>query len=121
MGYGTAIGLVAAGALATQITVSPSRVMLIDLGVGGGALIGAAVASPLIFDNVTEAKTRGWLSATLGGSVAGGVLGWWLTRDGASLKRPAWLRWAPEAGVIGASATPRGQAPVLGLKWSGAM
>ena len=38
-GYGTAVGLIAAGALATQVTVSPSRVLLVDVGVGGGALI----------------------------------------------------------------------------------
>src|ERR1019366_4530472 len=69
MGYGSAIGLVGAGFLATQVTVSPSRVLLIDLGAGGGALVGAAAASPLIFQdqtifpnpNQTQDKTRGWL------------------------------------------------------------
>ncbi len=70
-----------AGALATRVTTSPSRVLLVDLGVGGGALLGAAAASPLIFQNITKEDTRGWLSATIGGSLAGGALAWYLTRD----------------------------------------
>src|SRR5207247_318521 len=58
MGYGAAIGLVSAGLIATRVQTSPSRMMLVDLGVGLGALAGAAAASPLIFENVTEGKTR---------------------------------------------------------------
>ena len=56
MGYGTAIGLVAAGALATQITVSPSRVMLIDLGVGGARSSGQP--SPARSSSTTSPKPR---------------------------------------------------------------
>ena len=48
---------VGAGTLATQVTLSPSRVLLIDLGAGGGALVGAAAASPLIFQQGSFSRT----------------------------------------------------------------
>ena len=110
----------AAGALATRVTVSPSRVLLIDLGVSGGALLGAAATSPLLFQNLehpTESNTRISLSATIAGSVLGGVLAWWLTRDtpGGQAKIPGW----PTAGVIGASPTRAGSTPVYGIGWGG--
>ncbi len=120
MGYGTAAGLLAAGALATQVSASPSRVLLIDVGVGGGALLGAAAASPLIFQNATPGNTRGWLSATLAGSVLGGVGAWWLTRDVGAAKAASWLPpGRPVAGVIGTSATKSGGVPVYGVGWGG--
>ena len=119
-GYGTAIGLVAAGVLATQVTVSPSRVLLIDLGVGGGALLGAAIGSPLIFRDITEPRTRAWLATSIGCSLAGGVAAWWLTRESAPAKRTTWLYGTPSVGVLGASETPRGPAPIYGVSWSGA-
>jgi hypothetical protein len=120
MGYGTAAGLLAAGALATRVTTSPSRMLLIDVGVGGGALLGAAAASPLIFQNVTKEGTRGWLTATLSGSVLGGALAWYLTRD--SAPKVAWLPpGLPTAGVIGTSVSPSGNKPILGIGWGGSM
>ena len=69
-GYGTAIGLVAGGTLATFVQVSPSRVLLIDLGAGLGAAAGAAAGSPLVFEDVTQDKTRGFVAATAGGMLA---------------------------------------------------
>jgi hypothetical protein len=135
MGYGSAIGMVAAGVLATRVHVSPSRVLLIDVGAGGGALLGAAAASPLIVENQTPAKTRGWMAATLAGSVAGGLATWWLTRDvtaagdsdHARTDGPARglgasgfpLAGSPTFGVIGSTPTPRGSSPVYGLAWTG--
>ncbi len=120
MGYGTAAGLLAAGALATRVTTSPSRVLLVDVGVGGGALLGAAAASPLIFKNITKEDTRGWLSATIGGSILGGALAWYLTRD--SVPKLAWLPPGyPTAGVLGESVSPRGNRPIFGIGWGGAM
>jgi hypothetical protein len=117
MGYGSAVGLVSAGALATLVTVSPSRVLLIDVGAGGGALLGAAAGSPLIFKSQTEGNTRAWLSATLGGSVVGGLAGWWLTRDSGRASS-SWRFGTPSAGVIGASPTRGGSTPVYGVAWS---
>jgi hypothetical protein len=120
MGYGAAIGVLAAGALATRVTVSPSRVLLVDLGVGGGALLGAAAASPLVFQNATPANTRGWLSATLAGSAVGGVAAWWLTRDGTPAGAASWLDHSrPLAGILGISATREGGTPIYGAGWSG--
>jgi hypothetical protein len=127
MGYGSAIGVIGAGFLATQLTLSPSRVLLIDLGAGGGALVGAAAASPLIFQNpsANQGKTRGWLSATLGGSLVGGGVAWWLTRHldapggprGTGLGIPG----TPSAGVIGTSVARGGETPIYGVSWGGAM
>jgi hypothetical protein len=116
MGYGAAIGLVAAEALATQVTASPSRVLLIDVGVGGGALVGAAAASPLIFQDLTETKTRWWVAATMAGGLAGGGVAWFLTRDAWSTKT-SWNLGLPMAGVIGASATRTGAVPAYGIGW----
>ncbi len=133
MGYGSAIGLIGAGFLATQVTVSPSRVLLIDLGVGGGALVGAAAASPLIFQqgsffqdpNQGQPGKRAWLSATLGGSLVGGGLAWWLTRNVDKQGPPhtvgLGLPGMPSAGIIGSSQTRGGDAPVYGVSWGGAL
>jgi len=97
-GYGSAIGLALGGALATFAHVSPSRVLLIDLGAGLGAAAGAAAASPLVFENVTEAKTRGFVSATFAGTIAGGLVGYWLTREKAPRRA---LHVVPYAGTNG--------------------
>lgn len=119
MGYGAAIGLVGAGALATFIDVSPSRVLLIDMGAGLGALAGAAAASPLVFEKVTEGDSRGFVAATAGGAVAGGVLVWFLTRNAPVSKTTTWNYGTPVAGVIGSSATPTGPSPAYGAGWQG--
>lgn len=120
MGYGAAIGLVGAGVLATQVSLSPSRMLLIDVGAGGGALLGAAAASPLIvLENQTEANVRGWISATVAGSLVGGGLAWWLTRDRHPDPKASFLKWGtPSAGLIGASATPTGWQPAYGISWA---
>jgi hypothetical protein len=121
MGVGAAIGLAGAGLLATQVTISPSRVLLIDLGVGGGALVGAAAASPLIFQDPTPANVRGWLSAGIAGAIGGGALAWYLTRDSgaAGTKADLHLPAPPLPGIIGESVTRNGSAPIYGLSWSG--
>jgi hypothetical protein len=121
-GFGTAIGLLGAGALATRISISPSRLLLIDLGIGGGALVGAAIASPLIFQNATPTNTRGWLTATMVGGVAGGFATWWLTRDTTPSRASSFLPpGSPIAGIIGESLTPRGSVPAYGIGWAGQM
>ena len=121
-GYGSAIGLLAAGTLATQVTASPSRLLLIDLGMGLGGLAGAAGASPLLFGEENKGRTRAFLGATLGGSLAGGTLAWLLTRNSAVTppKQASWLTTGlPTVGVIGASATSTGSVPAYGIGYNG--
>jgi hypothetical protein len=121
-GYGSAIGVLAFGTAATFVTVSPSRALLVVAGAGLGALAGAAAASPLLFENVTEQKTRAFVAATAGGTLLGGSLAWFLTRDmGKKTESASFLEdsGAPMAGVIGASATPTGSVPAYGVGWQG--
>lgn len=99
--WGTSIGLLAAGALATQVRVSPSRVFLVDLGAGLGGLAASALASPLLFEDVTPTKTRAFLGATLGGAVGGGVLAYVLTRDKAPPPLPTGFHVVPGLGPGG--------------------
>jgi hypothetical protein len=119
MGWGTGIGVLASGTIASLITVSQSRVLMIDVGLGGGALLGAAAASPLLFEHVTESSQRGWLAATVAGSLAGGATAWWLTRDGGSPKLASWIRGLPSAGIIGVTPTRTGDVPAYGVTWGG--
>lgn len=90
MGYGAGAGVLLAGALATQVQLPASRVMMIDLGASLGALTGAAAASPLLLVDESEsnghARNRIWLASVAAGTVAGGALGWWMTRPLASSK-----------------------------------
>lgn len=119
-GYGTAVGLVAGGAIATSVRVSPSRMLLVDLGAGLGAATGAAAASPLVFEEVTPAKTRGFLTATAAGALVGGTVAWLLTRarhEPAPNPKAAALGVAtlvPFGGVVGGSATREGSVPAFG-------
>jgi hypothetical protein len=115
-GYGAAVGVVGAGALATFVRVSPSRVALVDLGAALGALGGAAAASPLLFQDVTSDKNRAFLAATLGGTAVGGGLALYLTRGDRSARHAA-IPGSPTAGVIGASTTRAGTVPAYGVGW----
>ena len=119
MGWGAGIGLLASGTLASLVTVSQSRVLMVDVGLGGGALIGAAAASPLLFEHPTEASQRGWLAVTVAGSLAGGVTAWWLTRDGNAPKLASWIKGLPSAGIIGSTPTRTGDVPAYGVSWGG--
>ena len=124
MGFGAALGLLGAGVLATQVSVSPSRVLLVDLGTGGGALLGTAVTSPLLFQNIArpaESNTRASLSATVGGAVLGGALTWWLTHDSPPPKVNSLVQYAPSVGIIGESASRRGSVPIYGITVGGGL
>lgn len=122
-GYGSAIGLALGGTLATFAEVPASRMLLIDLGAGLGAAAGAAVGSPLVFEDVTHAKTRGFVGATFGGALAGGLTAWWLTRErkteGPKARAGSDLRMVPFGGAIGSSATKGGAVPAYGLGMNG--
>lgn len=83
MGYGAGLGVLLAGAAATQVQVSSSRVLFIDLSAGLGALTGAALGSPLLIfeDSLMSVKRqRAWLGLVGAGAVVGGGVGWYLTR-----------------------------------------
>lgn len=87
MGYGAGIGVITAGVLATQVKVTSSRMLLIDLAASLGALTGAAAASPLLLVDESEDPTRNrvWLASIAAGTVVGGAIGWFSTR-GAPVK-----------------------------------
>ncbi len=116
-GYGTAIGLASGLTLATFVQVSASRVMLVDLGAGLGAAAGAAIASPLVFEDVTKEKTRAFIAATAGGLVAGGTIAWLLTREHPAPPPSARQDFhvTPFGGTVGSSATREGSVPAYGL------
>ncbi|WP_394826282.1 hypothetical protein [Pendulispora albinea] len=122
-GIGSAVGVVGAGVVAALVRVSPSRVMLIDLGLGVGALAAAASASPLLFENVSENKARAFALITGAGTVVGGTLAWFLTRNMAretAGHAPSFARsLSPMGGVIGSSATPTGAVPAYGVGITG--
>jgi hypothetical protein len=83
IGYGSGIGVLLAGAAATKLKVSSSRVLFIDLAAGLGALTGAAIGSSLLIfkDEIERAnRTRTWLALVGGSAVVGGGIGWYLTR-----------------------------------------
>lgn len=85
MGFGSAIGVLGAGTLATRTKISSSRVLFIDMAAGLGALTGAAAGSPLLFvendlSSVSAPRKRAWLSVVGLGALAGGGIGWYLTR-----------------------------------------
>lgn len=85
MGYGSGIGAVLLGALATQVDVGASRVLMVDLGASLGALTGAAAASPaLLVDDEASQGVRDsvWLGSIAAGTVAGAALAFWLTESG---------------------------------------
>jgi hypothetical protein len=106
MGYGAGAGVLAAGALATQLHLTSSRVLLVDLGVALGGLAGAAAASPLVFgDGVNPARNRAWLGAIAVGAVTGGTISYFVTEPAArsAQGQPAPSAALPWAGLVGDS------------------
>ncbi|MBK8256158.1 MAG: hypothetical protein IPK82_26250 [Polyangiaceae bacterium] len=129
MGYGAAIGwLAAAGAATTRYPFAPVRILALDLGAVLGGLAGAALASPLVFDHPTSDQTRGWIGAIGGGALLGAGAALWITREPAAeaKKKSAGYKLAPgthifpelpEVGMIGQSAL---APPSLGGSQNGA-
>lgn len=106
MGYGAGIGVVVAGALATRLDVSASRVLLVDLGAALGALTGAAVAGSVLIVDAPDYKSRNrtWLASVAGGMLIGGAVAAWITREsvpGPRSNSPTAIRIQPYAGPLG--------------------
>ncbi len=91
IGYGAGIGVLAAGALATQVQVTSSRMLLIDLAASLGALTGAAAASPLLLvrEKESAARNRLWLGSIATGTVIGAGVGWLSTRGSSRSEKGA--------------------------------
>jgi hypothetical protein len=117
MGYGAALGWLAAAALAVQVRTTPLRVALVDAGVVAGGLVGAGAASPLLVGGASPGRTRAWAAITASAAVGGGVAGM-LAPRGAEPRRLAGL---PFAGVLGESRVGAKSAPILGVGWGGAI
>ena len=111
LGYGAGIGVVLAGALATQLDVEPSRVLAVDLGAGLGGLAGAAATSPFIFRERTKAGDRTFVVSTMAATVAGGLAAWLWAGSKPSPVRASNTFVAPFAGVIGESPRVAGARP----------
>lgn len=92
-GYGAGLGVLAAGALATQVKVTSSRMLLIDLSASLGAVTGAALASPLPLSlregerDSEPWRTRVWLASIGVGTIVGGGIGWLTTRSASTEER----------------------------------
>ena len=119
MGIGAISGVVLTGALARFMpSQAPSRVLLVDLSAGLGALTGAAVASPLVFgDSVGPTRNRLWLSSIALGTFVGAGIGVFTTRAPQRETRGATAEPSvvPFAGVIASSPKPDGSSvPVTG-------
>lgn len=126
IGYGSAAGVVLAGALAPIVETSPSRVLFVDLSASLGALTGAAVAAPVLLvgdegDEVSDGRRRVVVASVMGGAVLGGAIGIWMTQDAPASRSslPAYSA-RPEVGVIGMSEGSDGRlAPLYGAGVSG--
>ena len=101
IGYGAGIGVLGAGALATQVKVTSSRMLLIDLAASLGALTGAAAASPLLLVRETESagRNRVWLASIATGTVLGGGIGWLSTRSASRMEAAAHPHATPYFGM----------------------
>jgi len=129
MGYGAAVGWASTSVMALHLEPTPSRILVMDLGAVLGALGGAALGSPLLFDEPTATQQRAWLGVTAGAAVAGGTIGLlWGDEEprdshepvGPS-RPPMWSVERPVLGVIGHSpSTPRAQ-PIYGVGVAGTL
>lgn len=116
MGFGAAAGVLFAGAISTQVDLTSSRVLLLDLGLSLGALGGAALGSPfLLVDETDPLRTRLWLAAVSAGAVAGGIVTYYATDGLSEARSPApatAFRVAPFAAALPAE---RGADVTLGV------
>lgn len=116
LGYGAGAGVLIGGFLATRVDPEPTRVVMFDVGAGLGALGGAALGSPLLRRDATPNDKRGFVAATLAGSVGGATLALLATRH----RAPKLARYPlPVPTVLGFSPSPGGPVPILGATTQG--
>jgi len=127
IGYGSAAGVLLAGALAPVVDTSSSRVLFVDLSASLGALTGAAVSAPVLLvgedvgEEVSDGRRRVVFASVMGGAVLGGAIGIWMTHDDPPTRgfRPPYTA-RPEVGVIGMSEASDGTLlPLYGAGVSG--
>ena len=127
IGYGSAAGVLLAGALAPVVDTSSSRVLFVDLSASLGALTGAAVSAPVLLvgedvgDEVSDGRRRVLFASVMGGAVLGGAIGIWMTHDDPPTRgsRPPYTA-RPEVGLIGMSEASDGTLlPLYGAGVSG--
>ncbi|MDI1435167.1 hypothetical protein [Polyangium sorediatum] len=127
MGYGAGLGWLGAAALAVHWRPAANRVVGMDLGALLGGLGGAALGSPLLLDGPTETQQRAWVGMIGGMALAGGAIGWFMTKPKAEASKPGKQAHGegpgtlPVFGVIGQSQVGDRRAPVVGLSWSGTL
>ena len=123
LGYGALGGVLLGGIIGRGVEESPSRIMMMDVGVGLGALSFSAISSPLLIGETTESRERAWVLITMSGALAGGATAYWVTGSGSAssaLADPFPIPGQPLAGVIGESRRSDGTAvPAYGVGWSG--
>ncbi|MBI4701213.1 MAG: hypothetical protein HY744_08660, partial [Deltaproteobacteria bacterium] len=133
MGYGAMGGCLLAQVAAVHFRPQPLRVLAYDVGGLLGGLAGASAASPLLFDNPTQAATRAWVGATAGGIALGLGVAWYVGRGGADgeagderasgarrpIAGPLYRLTLPTPAPLGLGPAAPGRAPGLGLVWSG--
>ena len=88
LGYGAIAGVVAGGVLAHTLDGELKRLLMVDLGAGLGGVAFAAIGSPLLISERTEAKTRAWVLLSGVGVLAGGLTAYWLTSDAGTSDTP---------------------------------
>lgn len=88
MGIGMGLGVLVAGAWATQQAAIPEeRILFVDLGAVLGGMAGAALASPaLVGEEISDMENRLWLTSVAIGSLGGGLLGYAFTDSPSSAK-----------------------------------
>jgi len=129
MGYGAAVGWASTSVMALHFRPTPSRILVMDLGAVLGALGGAALSSPLLFDDPTPNQQRAWLGVTAGAAVTGGTIGllWGdeqqgVKREQASHSKPGlWSIRHPVLGVIGHSSSTGRSQPIYGVGVAGTL
>lgn len=132
MGYGAALGWASASTIALHVRPTPSRILIMDLGAVLGGLGGAALGSPLLFDEPTPNQQRAWLGITAGAAVTGGAVGLLWADDEPNDGRAT--RWPvaehepsrleirqPMLGVIGQSSSTGRPQPIYGVGVAGTL